>query len=256
VRFIGEAEQRIREDYLRILRFFRFTAGYGRAVDDVSLAACVALKAGIADLSGERIWQELTKTLALADPMLAFEAMQRTGMMPEVLPGWRRAGEALKELKAMVAQTNDAERRLLALVASGIGLEPDAIDALQARLKFSTRIYDRMVVAGVVADLLAGDEDPVFGRLIYRWGREAVEDAISLIAAHQGRSAALVLGLLGDIQVPAFPLRGADLIARGLAPGPEVGQKLKQIETEWVNNDFSQTVIDHSLDEIGKRPKL
>ena len=64
-----------------------------------------------------------------------------------------------------------------------------------------------------------------------------------------------MLGLLGDVVVPPFPLRGADLIARGLKPGPEVGQKLKQIETEWVNNDFSQTVIDHSLDEIGKRPK-
>ncbi len=255
VRFIGEAEQRIREDYLRILRFFRFTAGYARAVDEPSLAACVALKAGIDGLSGERIWQELTKILALPDPMPAFETMQRTGLMPHILPGWRLVGEELVELKAMVKQASDAERRLLALVDSGLGLAPDAVDALRSRLKFSTRIDDRLVTAGLVADQLASDDDPVFARLIYRFGRQAVEDAICLIAAHQGRSADLVLGLMGDIAVPAFPLRGADLIKRGLTPGPEVGQVLKQIETDWVNNDFSQSVIDVSLDEIGKRTK-
>ena len=253
VRFIGEAEQRIREDYLRILRFFRFTAGYGRTIDQTSLDACVALKAGIDGLSGERIWQELIKTLALVDPMPAFETLQRTGMMPQILPGWHRVGEGVPELKAMVKQTDDAERRLLALADAGVGLAPDAVEALRARLKFSTRVHDRLVAAGQVADLLARDDDPVFNRLIYRFGLEAVADAISLIAAHQGRSADLVLGLLGDIAVPDFPLRGADLIARGLKAGPEVGQRLKQIETEWVNNDFSQTVIDRSLDEIGKR---
>ncbi len=255
VRFIGEAEQRIREDYLRILRFFRFTAGYGRAVDQVSLEACVGLKAGIDGLSGERIWQELIKTLALADPMLAFEAMQQTGLMPQVMPGWHLVAQDIAELRAMVAQTRDPERRLLALIDAGLGLTPDALDALRTRLKFSTRVYDRFVTAGLVADCLASDEDLVFGRLIYRFGREAVEDALMLIAAHRGRSADLVLGLLGDVVVPAFPLRGADLIARGLKAGPEVGQRLKQIETEWVNNDFSQTVIDDSLDQIGKRTK-
>jgi poly(A) polymerase len=252
VRFIGQAEQRIREDYLRILRFFRFTAGYARAVDEPSLAACVALKAGLDGLSGERIWQELIKTLALPDPMPAFEAMQRTGMMPRVMPGWRLAGEELAELKAMVAQTPDAERRLLALIDAGLGLAPDPVGALRARLKFPTRVHERLIAAGAVADRLADDETPVFGRLIYRFGREAVEDAICLLAAHQGRSPGFVLDLLDDVKVPSFPLRGADLIARGLRPGPAVGQRLKQIETEWVNNDFSQSVIDRSLDDIGK----
>lgn len=253
VRFIGDAGQRIREDYLRILRFFRFTAGYGKTVDAASLDACVRLKDGLERLSGERIWQEVIKTLALADPLPAFETMQRTGMMPHVFPGWKRTGEGLVELKAMANQTADPERRLLALVDAGLGLAAEAVDALRARLKFSTRIHERLVVAGQVADLLANDEDMVFGRLMYRFGREAVEDAICVIAAHQGRSADLVLGLLGDVVVPAFPLRGADLIKLGLTAGPEVGQRLKQIETEWVNNDFSQTVIDRSLDAIGKR---
>ncbi len=252
VRFIGEAEQRIREDYLRILRFFRFTAGYGRAVDEPSLQACVKLQAGLAGLSGERIWQELIKTLSLADPMLAFETLQRTGLLARILPGWQRMGDRLPELACMVAETSDAERRLMALIDSGLGLDAAAVDALQARLKFSQRIHDRLCAAGAVADHLARDDDPVFTRLIYRFGRQAVEDAVSLLAAHQKRSAAFVLGLLEGIHVPAFPIKGRDLIARGMAPGPEVSQKLKQIETEWVNSDFSQSVIDHSLDAIGK----
>jgi len=256
VRFIGEAEQRIREDYLRILRFFRFTAGYAAIIDAPSLDACVALKAGIGGLSGERIWQELVKTLALDDPMLAFNAMQRTGLMTQVIPGWRLTGDTVPELACMVGETRDAERRLLALIDSGLGLDAPAVDALQARLKFSQRIRERLVAAGAVADLLARDEAPVFTRLIYRFGRQAVEDAVALLAAHQSRSATLVLELLSGIEVPAFPLRGADLVARGLKAGPEVGQRLKQIETEWVNSDFSQTVIDQSLDEIGKRSKL
>ena len=256
VRFIGEAEQRIREDYLRILRFFRFTAGYGRAIDEPSLAACVALSAGIAGLSGERIWQELIKTLALPDPTMAFDAMQRTGIMPRVLPGWRLAGTKVAELGFMAAQTRDAERRFLALIDAGLGLAPKVVDTLQARLKFPGRIHDRLIAAGRVADRLADEETPVFARLIYRFGREAVEDAVHLLAAHQAQSPAVLLDLLAGLDVPAFPLRGADLIARGLTRGPEVGQKLKQIETEWVNNDFSQTVIDRSLDEIGKQPKL
>jgi len=253
VRFIGDAEQRIREDYLRILRFFRFTAGYAAAIDTPSLDACVALKAGITGLSGERIWQELIKTLSLDDPMLAFNAMQRHGLIQQIIPGWRLAGDSLPELACMVGETRDAERRLLALVDSGLGLDVAAIDALQARLKFSQRVHERLVAAGTVADQLARDEALVFARLIYRFGRQAVEDAVALLAAHQSRSAAFVLELLGGIDVPAFPLRGADLIARGLKPGPEVGKRLKQIETEWLNSDFSQTVIDRSLDEIGRR---
>jgi poly(A) polymerase len=256
VRFIGDAAQRIREDYLRILRFFRFTAGYAAAVDVPSLEACVAMKAGIDSLSGERIWQELIKTLALDDPMLAFNTMQRTGLMAHVVPGWRLAGDTVPELACMVGESRDPERRLLALIDSGLGLDAAAIDALQARLKFSQRVRERLVAAGAVADRLAQDEAPVFTRLVYRFGRQAVEDAVALLAAHQSRSSALVLELLGGIEVPAFPLRGADLIARGLKPGPEVGQRLKQIETEWVNSEFSQTVIDQSLDEIGKRSKL
>jgi poly(A) polymerase len=254
VRFIGEAEQRIREDYLRILRFFRFTAGYARDIDAPSLAACAALKDGIDGLSGERIWQELCKTLSVTDPLPAFEAMSREGILLHVLPGWQHTSGRLPELSAMIATTPDVTRRFMALLDGGMGLDRAQLVPLRERLKFSNAIFDRLYATGVAAPRLADTDEGSLKRLIYTLGREAVEDAVCLIAAHLGRSPDALLGHLADLQVPGFPLKGADLIARGLTPGPELGERLKQIETEWLNHDFSQSVIDHALDAIGKRP--
>ena len=253
VRFIGEAEQRIREDYLRILRFFRFTAGYARGIDEASLAACVALKDGIDGLSGERIQQELLKTLKLPDPMPAFAAMAVNGFMAHVVPGW--SGANLAELVIMNGLTDDAECRLMALLDCGIGLEAGALQAVQARLRMSQRLYNRLVDAGKVADLLAGSQETPFARLMYLHGRQATEDALYLVAAHQGKgptAVGYVMAMLQGLEIPVFPLKGADLIKRGYSAGPELGKALKQIETEWVNHDFSQSVIDRALDATAK----
>jgi poly(A) polymerase len=247
VRFIGEAETRIREDYLRILRFFRFTAGYARDVDPGSLAACVALQAGIDGLSGERIFGETIKTLGLADPLPAFEAMQAGGILARVVPGWSLAGDRLPELKAMIAISDDRERRLMALVDSGLGLDAGDIKALQGRLKFSQGLCERLIRAGEVIGHLEAAEAGDIARLIYRHGRPAVEDAVLLAAAHDDRRPETLMRLIAEIEVPAFPLKGADLIARGMVPGPEVGQQLKRIEAEWLAADFAQSVIDAAL---------
>ncbi|WP_303829186.1 CCA tRNA nucleotidyltransferase [Asticcacaulis taihuensis] len=256
VRFIGEAEQRIREDYLRILRFFRFSAGYAREIDPGSLAACVALKAGIDGLSGERIQQELLKTLALPQPLMAFNAMQAHGLMPRVVPGWHATGEALPELAAVTGLTDDPEIRLMALIDSGVGLSAPALHACQTRLKWSQRLYNRMRDAGRALDGLA--ENAPFARLMYLHGRQATEDAVYLAAAHQGKeptAVAYVMQMLAGLEVPVFPVKGADLIARGLSAGPAVGAALKQLETEWLNHDFSQSVIEAALDAFAKEAK-
>ncbi len=252
VRFIGEAEQRIREDYLRILRFFRFTAGYSQAFDAESLQACVALKDGIDGLSGERLWQELSKMLALSAPLHAFEVMSGEGILSHVLPGWMHRASKLPELSAMLGLSDDVGRRFMALLDSGAGLDHAALKALQERLKFSRALFDRLYAAGVAVARLADVDEGVLKRLIYSLGREAVEDAVYLIAAHLGRSPQGLLSHLNALHVPPFPLKGADLIARGLEPGPEVGVRLKQIETEWLEHDFSQSVIDRALDAIAK----
>lgn len=253
VRFIGEAEQRIREDYLRILRFFRFTAGYAVEFDGPSLAACEALKAGIDGLSGERLWQEISKMLTLERPLPAFETMAATGILPLVLPGYRLM-RSLPELAAMLGFIDDVPRRFMALVDSGLGLALAELKPLQERLKFSNVLLDRLYAAGVAASRLADADEASLKRLIYAMGREAVEDAVFLIAAHLGRQPFAMLDHLGALHVPPFPLRGADLIARGMTAGPELGARLKQIETEWLEHDFSQSVIDLALDGIGKRP--
>jgi poly(A) polymerase len=256
VRFIGEAEQRIREDYLRILRFFRFTAGYATAIDEASLAACVALKDGIDGLSGERIQQEILKTLTLAEPLVAFTAMQVNGIMPHVVPGWQATGDTLPELVAVIALTEEPEIRLIALIDSGVGLLAAALHTCQTRLKWSQRIYNRLREAGRALDGLA--ENAPFARLMYLHGRQATEDAVFLAAAHQKKEAsavAYVLHMLEGLEMPVFPVKGADLIARGIAAGPEVGKALKQIETEWINHDFSQSVIEAALDAVAKEAK-
>jgi poly(A) polymerase len=256
VRFIGEAAQRIREDYLRILRFFRFSAGYARKIDADSLAACVALKAGIDTLSGERIQQEMLKTLSLPQPLAAFTTMQANGIMPHVVPGWQADGETLPELAAVTGLTDDAEIRLLALIDSGAGLSAPALHACQTRLKWSQRLYNRLRAAGRALDDLA--ENAPFARLMYLHGRQATEDAVYLAAAHQKKEAAAVvyvMRMLEGLEIPVFPVKGADLIARGLTAGPEVGKALKRMEAEWLNHDFSQSVIDAALDAIAKDAK-
>jgi len=256
VRFIGEAEQRIREDYLRILRFFRFTAGYAGQIDADSLAACVALKDGIDDLSGERIQQEVLKTLSLPQPLTAFTTMQANRIMPHIVPGWQTGDEALPELAAVIGLTEAPEIRLIALIDSGVGLSAATLHACQARLKWSQRLYNRLRDAGRALDGLA--ENAPFARLMYLHGRQATEDAVYLAAAHQKKEAAAVayvMQMLEGLETPVFPVKGADLIARGLTAGPEVGKALKQIEIEWLNHDFSQSVIEAALDAIAKDAK-
>ena len=256
VRFIGKAEQRIREDYLRILRFFRFTAGYATGIDAESLAACAALKDGIDGLSGERIQQELLKTLKQPEPLVAFTAMQTHGIMPYVIPGWQFGDDRLKEVAAIINLTEDAEIRLIGLIDAGVGLSAERLHAIQTRLKLSQRLYNRLRDAGVVADAMA--ENIPFARLMYHYGRQATEDAVYLAAAHQGKEAAAVayvMQMLEGLEIPVFPVKGADLIVRGITAGPEVGKALKQLETEWLNHDFSQSVIKAALDALAKEAK-
>ncbi len=255
VRFIGDAETRIREDYLRILRFFRFSAGYATGIDPESLAACVRLKDGIDRLSGERIWGEMSKMMELASALRAFETMQAASVMPYVMPGWTLQDKHLPEFAAMLAMSRDTELRMMALIDSGIGLTPEAIRTLRQRLKFSTAFDNRLRDAAMVVSLCADIDEAGLVRLTYLHGKTAMEDALYLLAIHAGEGPpTALLRDLAETPLPVFPVKGADLIARGMTAGPEVGQRLKQLETDWVNHDFSQSVIDAGLDAVAKKP--
>ncbi|MFT3998086.1 MAG: CCA tRNA nucleotidyltransferase [Asticcacaulis sp.] len=253
VRFIGDAETRIREDYLRILRFFRFTASHGSSVDAPSLAACLVLKTGIEGLSGERIQQELFKLLSVSDPSDVVRLMIDEGVLPHGLGGLRISAALFP---AVVTLIDDIPQRLMGLI------HPEgwaALPTITARLRLSNRLSERLNAAWAAwpeADLA---HEASWRRLAYLNGREAVNDALCLRAAEAGVSRArwdAVAASVLSLDVPVFPLKSARLIEAGLKAGPELGQAMRGIENRWVAHDFSPNVIDAAIDEIRERTKI
>ena len=229
LRFIGDATQRIAEDHLRILRYFRFLARFGRSeVDGEAYAACQAAASSLKGLSRERIADELLKLLGLDDPRFAVRAMLGGGIFAPVLPEITDMAllDRLIEREQTHAVAPGALRRLLALLPASVETATD----IGARLKLSRKqreaMRDRILCRGISIPRHAA----------YAHGWDAARDAALLYADDAGCEAAL--DALMDWTPPRFPLKGADLIARGLQPGPELGRKLHAIEARWVAEDF------------------
>lgn len=229
VRFVGKASQRIREDYLRILRFFRFHARYGRgAPDETGFKACVRLKSGLRELSAERVRQELLKLLAAPQAIKTVKLMADAGVLNVVLP-YTEEWRALKRLPL------DALLRLFVLAQ-----EPST---LQKRLRLSNaeakRLTD-MALAPVVSPALGELERR---RMLYQLGAVTWPDAVHLSFA-QGRDKAFdgawqaLLNLPSAWPLPVLPVTGAALLSAGFAAGPKLGQVLEALEDWWVANDF------------------
>ena len=222
VRFVGDATTRIAEDYLRILRFFRFHARYGGgAPDPQALAAIRAGVPGMARLSAERVWSELKRILATPDPTGAVALMQATGVLPAVLP----EGASPDRLARLVAAgaPPDPMLRLAAL------LQGDAA-ALAARLRFSMAERDCLLA------LRSGDvppdesDDATLRRALADTSTHILEGRAWLA----GRGADL-RARLAALPRPVFPLRGRDLEAAGVAPGPRLGQLLGHMRAWWLD---------------------
>ncbi len=224
VRFVGRAEQRIAEDHLRILRFFRFFARYAKAPPDAeAVAAIQAGREGLRALSAERVWAEIKRILAAPDPLLAVELMRDTGVLAVVLPGAEVAG--LAALLARGAPTDDPLLRLAALTA-----EP----GLAARLRLSGTEAERLAALRRPFALRSSDDDAALRRAL------AEEEAAVLI----GRSWLHEEGLgpewdalrarLGAVARPVFPLRGRDLAGLGVPPGPALGALLAELRRWWL----------------------
>ncbi len=252
VRFIGDAHRRIREDYLRILRYFRFFAHYGRMPAEASaLAACRDLAPGTAILSGERVRAELLRLLAAPDPVPAWRLMQETGVADQVIGQSGR----VERLAALVRQDEsgmvtgpDAVLRLAAL------LDGDA-PAVATRLRLSGEERDRLVALSGGTDAVPLPPDPAaVQEAIYRSGAERIADRLRLAwAAAPGESRyPPLLALARSWVPPAFPLRGADIVARGIPPGPRVGALLTAIEAWWIAGDFRASRQD-CLAELERR---
>ena len=248
VRFIGDPAQRVAEDYLRVLRFFRFHARFGKgAPDAASLAACADSVGGLERLSGERIRDELLKILILPNAAEALALMQQSGVLGAILPQARLDAAAfsrLVRLQLAVAAAGGADPDLwprLALLLEG---NTDA-DAVADRLKLSNA--QRMRLAGLLSlpafDVRMLQDDSVFRLALYRLGAERYRDALLLATARQAAEAEETKAVARAVATaswrrPVFPLRGADILAAGFAPGPTVSALLNEIESWWAEAGF------------------
>jgi poly(A) polymerase/tRNA nucleotidyltransferase (CCA-adding enzyme) len=225
VRFVGDAARRIAEDYLRILRFFRFHARYGRPPPDPeALAAIRASVAGIFRLSAERVWGELVRILAAPDPTGSVALMAELGVLPAVLPEGTDPDRLTRLVEA--GAPADPLLRLAALLTGDS-------EALADRLKLSSAERERLAAlrASSVPEPAAGDDD------LRRLLADTPADILigrAWLAGGNGPDWAAVRARLAALPTPVFPLEGRDVLALGEPPGPRVGGLLREIRAWWL----------------------
>ena len=227
VRFIGEPLQRIAEDHLRILRFFRFSARFAKTIDPAGLEACAARANDLMALSRERIAGEMRGLLSVADPAPIVALMLRHGILKPVIPEITedRLPALSRTIAAEVATgvSADWRRRLAALLPADAGVG----ETVGRRLRLSNA--DRIRIAAAVVPL-AQQSVPA---LAWSIGAQAVADRL-LIAGDVSDSARDILAW----QRPKMPVSGRDLLARGLAPGPQIAKRLLDFERAWIAAGF------------------
>jgi tRNA nucleotidyltransferase/poly(A) polymerase len=248
LRFIGDAEQRIREDYLRILRFFRFFAWYGDGrPDGEGIKACARLKAGLDVLSAERVWAELKKLLAAPDPSRALLWMRQTGVLTRVLPETEKWG--IDFLPGLVDAEASQKWKTDPLLRLEVIVPPDAvrIAAMAERLRLSRAEAERLKSWAETSLPPSDTSEAELARIAYRGNPAGIADRmrLALAAAHAKSDSATakryarMLKFLKSWQKPSLPVSGNDLLAAGLMPGKGLGSILKSLEDEWVESNFS-----------------
>ena len=225
VRFIGDARQRIREDHLRILRYYRFQARFGAMLDGEAEEACADLAQTLKGLSRERVASELLNLLGLPEPQATVLRMFERGVLPVILPetGPDEIAALANLISAEASEgiAPDATRRLAAL------LPPDPRQAGQvaSRLRLSNAQKKRLSLA---AERPAGIDDP--RGLAYRLGMEAATDRL-LLSGHRAAP-------LDGWAIPVLPLKGGDIVRSGVAAGPDVARILQAVEGQWIAEGF------------------
>ncbi len=227
VRFIGNPLIRIAEDHLRIMRFFRFYARFGKGPPDpAGLAACQARANDLMALSRERIADELLKLLSLADPVPTIATMLENGIFAPILPEIE-SGAALKLSQLCISERREAVaaepiRRLASLLPT----DSLAAESVGARLKLSNKSRKSLVSLAK-----RGQEDVLNPRALAYWlGRGSAIDRLLLLGAD--------LSPLRGWEPPLFPLSGKHVLASGVSAGPEVAAILCDVEAEWVREEF------------------
>lgn len=229
VRFIGDPAERIREDHLRILRYFRFQAKFGSDPADIeSEKACSDLAATLKGLSRERVGMELLNLLALSDPAPVAARMTELGVLPVILPEAHPEGlAALIEQERRQSVAPDPIRRLAALLPADISVA----EGVAARFRLSTAQKKRLSAAAGRGAALPPDRADLQARaLAYRIGRDQALDRLLLTAAD--------IAPLAGWEIPAFPLKGGQIVARGVKAGPDVARLMREVEGRWIAEGF------------------
>lgn len=242
VRFMGDAATRIAEDYLRVLRLFRFHAWYGKGeIDAEGLRAAAAAKDQLKTLSAERVAKEMLRLLEAGNPAPVLRVMAATGILSELLPGVLNLPrlERLAEIDADNLYPRDAVLRLAALLPDG-----DAAHAVADALKLSnaqrTRLEQALSGETIKPQLSAREAR----RMLYRIGVARFRDKVLLAWAATPRAAGalgwrMLLDMAANWQKPRFPLTGLDVMQAGVQEGPDVGRVLARIEDWWIGTDFA-----------------
>jgi poly(A) polymerase len=244
VRFIGDPAKRIAEDYLRILRFFRFHAAYGTSDHpyDEGLAACIAGRSGLDQLSRERVRMELMKLVVTPHAVPTLISMADSGLLLCVLGGVAYLGafENMAKVEAAAGLAADSVRRLGALA---VAVAEDA-ERLWQKLRLTNNEHERLASMGEGWWQIAPAAGEHAARaLLYRLKGERYTDRVLLAWAHSQASAndqgwRALVALPEHWTMPVFPLKAADFIARGVEKGPALGAALKAAEEAWIAAEF------------------
>src|SRR5690554_386630 len=245
VRFIGDAHQRIEEDYLRILRFFRFHAYYGKGEpDSAGLRACAEKREGLRQLSGERVRDELLR-IATADAAgAAFRQMAAAGILAIVLPEASRLDRLERLVEIETQQLFLMEPDPLLRLAAMVDLDAAGVVSLAERLKLSNKDRDRLTdiftdKTKIVCYLSMRE----VRRALYLMGRQLFRDRAALGWAedrpgHNAFQWRALLALADSWEKPELMLTGEMIKAAGVPEGPEVGRVRKEVEEWWIDSDF------------------
>lgn len=245
IRFIGDAATRIREDYLRVLRFFRFNASHGEGgFDRDGLHESILARDNLSRLSRERIRAEIVKLLPARRAPEIIRAMSQAGIIEVLLGmGFPARLERLAAFEAAQGKKGDAILRLAAFSV----LLPEDADRLRSHLRLSNEEHARLIgAARALAPLHGRETPPPFSHLremLFLCGSRAAADALALAFAESGAAPddpdwLAAARYLDDTPAPEFPIKGADLIARGHRPGRDLGATLKALQTAWIRAGF------------------
>ncbi len=279
VRFINDPHARIEEDYLRILRFFRFNAQYGSgdggdgssseaanawaALDQPGLSACIAARAGLSQLSAERIHVEILKLLAAPGALAMMRVMSAAGLLVQILGAAPRLAN-LRRLVLLQEQLALPADPVLRLAVSAIAVRDD-VARITRRLRLSRDEKKVLAYAGgldapaaiiALRPELTGHDYKGAKRLLYRWGRDSYQTRVllhwanrgALDRAHEGYAKWRALyDLPKRWDAPQLPVSGGDLVAMGLPAGPKVGVCLNAFEAWWIDAGFPTAPADFEL---------